>query len=57
MHTNLGIIWVECKYLINLMDRPPIMWVGLRWYQKGSNNKWTYDHTDHLTIDLELFAY
>ena len=25
----------------------------LTWYQKGTNNKWTYDHIDHLMIDLE----
>ena len=29
------------------------MLIGLCWYQKGPNNKWTYDLTDHLMIDLE----
>lgn len=27
--------------------------IGLCWYQKGANNKWTYDLTDHLMVDLE----
>ena len=26
---------------------------ALCWYQKGTNNKWTYDFINHLMIDLE----
>ena len=28
------------------------MEIGLCWYQKGTNNKWTYDLMDHLVVDL-----
>jgi hypothetical protein len=27
--------------------------IGLCWYEKGTNNKWTYDLIDHLMINLE----
>jgi hypothetical protein len=26
---------------------------GLCWYKKGTNNKWTYDLTNNLMVDLE----
>ena len=29
------------------------MEIGLYLYQKGTNNKWTYDFTDHLMVELE----
>ena len=29
------------------------MHVGVCWYQKGTNNKWTYDLTDHLMVEQE----
>jgi hypothetical protein len=29
------------------------MEIGLCWYKKGTNNKWTYDLTEHLMLDLE----
>ena len=29
------------------------MEIGLCWYQQGTNNKWTYDLTDYLMVDLE----
>ena len=35
------------------MDHSSNMKVGLSWYKKGTNNKWTYDLTNHLIIDLE----
>jgi hypothetical protein len=27
--------------------------IDLCWYQKETKNKWTYDLTDHLKVDLE----
>ena len=27
--------------------------IGLCWYQNETNNKWTYDLTDHLMVDLK----
>ena len=30
------------------------MEIGLCWYQKETNNEWTYDLTDHLMVDLEI---
>ena len=38
--------------LIDLMDHPSNMEIGLYWYQ-GSNNKWTYNLPYHLIVDLE----
>ena len=29
------------------------MQIGLCCYQKGTNNKWTFDLTTHLMVDLE----
>ena len=29
------------------------MKIGLCWYKNGTDNKWTYDLIDHLTMDLE----
>lgn len=37
----------------DLMDHPSNMEIDLYWYQKGINNKWTYDLTHHLMVDLE----
>ena len=28
---------------IDLMSHPSKMKIGLSWYQKGTNNKWTYN--------------
>jgi hypothetical protein len=30
------------------------MEIGLCWYQNGTNNKWTYNFTNHLVVDLEM---
>jgi hypothetical protein len=38
---------------IDLMDHPSNMEIGLCWFQKGINNTWTYNLTDHLMIYLE----
>ena len=38
---------------IDLMDHPSNMEIGLCWYKKETNNKWTYDLMDHLMVDLE----
>ena len=35
------------------MDRPSNVEIGLCWYQKNANNKWTYDLTNHLMVDLK----
>ena len=35
------------------MDFPSNMEVGLCWPKKATNDKWTYDLTDHLMVDLE----
>lgn len=29
------------------------MEIGLSWYQKGTNNQWTYNHSDYLMMDLQ----
>ena len=53
MSRKLGSRWLEYRDPIGLMDRPSNMDIGLCWYQKGTNNKWTYNLTIHLMIDLE----
>jgi hypothetical protein len=35
MHRKLGTHWVDYRDLIDLMDGPSNMEMGLRWYQKG----------------------
>ena len=44
---------MEYRNPINLMDNPSNMKIGLCWYQKGTNNKLTYDLTYHSMVDLE----
>ena len=44
---------VEYRDPTDLMDRPSNMEIGLSWFQKGTNNKWTYNLMDHLMADLE----
>ena len=29
------------------------MEIGLCWYQKGTYNKWTYNLTNHLMVDIK----
>ena len=53
MWRKFGDCWVEYRYPMVLMDRPPNMEIGLCRYQKGANNKWTNDFTDHFMVDLE----
>ena len=53
MHRKLGNHWVECKDPVDLMDRQSNMYIDLHWYQKGTNNKQTCNHTNHLMLDLE----
>ena len=50
---KIGNCWLECRDLINLMDCPSNMRIGVCWYQKGTNNKWTYKLTYHFMVDLE----
>jgi hypothetical protein len=51
MHRKIGNRGVE--YRDDFMDRSSNMEIGLCRYKKGNNNKWTYDHADHLMVDLE----
>ena len=44
---------VEYRDLIDLMDHLANIKIGLCWYRKETNNKWTYDLTDHLMEALE----
>ena len=53
MCRKLGNHWVEYMDPIDFMDRPSNMEIGLWWYKKGANKKWTYDLTDHLLVNLE----
>ena len=51
------VVIVGYRNPIDSMDYPSNMEIGLRWYQKGTNNKWTYNLTNHLMVDLEtIFA-
>ena len=53
MHNFDGNLWVEYRDPINLMDLSSNMEIGLIcWYEKGTNNKWTYNLIDHLMVDL-----
>ena len=53
MHRKFGFRWVEYRDPIELMKHPSSMEIGLCWNHKGTNNKWTYDCTYHLMVDLE----
>ena len=53
MHGKFGNRLVKYRYPIDLMDRSSNMEIGACWYQKGANNKWTYNLTDRLMVDLE----
>ena len=53
MRKRFGNRWVEYIDPIGLMDRPSNMEIGLCWYGKGTNSKWTYDLTYHLMVELE----
>ena len=53
MLTNFGNSCVKYSNPIDLMDRQPNTEIGSCWYQQGTNNKWTYDLTNHLIVDLE----
>ena len=54
MRRKFGNHWMDYRDPIDLMDRSSNVKIGLCWYQKGANNKWTYDLTDHLMLDLEI---
>ena len=56
MHTNFDNHWVEYRDPIHLMNRPPNMEIGFWWYKKETNNKWAYDHTNHLMKSLNVIA-
>ena len=46
MHREFDNRWMEFTDLIDLMDCPSNMGIDLCWYQKGTNNKWTYKVTN-----------
>ena len=56
MHRKFGNCWVEYRDPIDLMDHPSNMRIGLCWYKKGTTNKWTYDLTNFLIINLETIT-
>ena len=43
----------ETRRMCNFLVILSYMEIGLNWYQKGTNNKWIYDLSDHLMVDLE----
>ena len=47
---------VEYRDPIDFVDHPSNMKIGLSWFQKGTNNKWTYNLMDHLMADLEAIT-
>ena len=53
MHRRFGNRWVEYQDPIDLMYHSSNMEIGLYWYWKGSNNKYAYDLTKHLMVDLQ----
>ena len=53
MWRKIGNRWVEHRDPINLMDCSSNMEIGLCWCRKETNNKWTYNHIDHLMKNLE----
>ena len=53
MLRNLGNSCVKYSNPIDLMDRQSNMEIDLCWYRQGTNNKWTYNLTNHLIVDLK----
>ena len=53
MCRKFGNHWVEYRDPIDLMDWSSSMEIGVCWYQEGTKNKWTYDLTYHLMVDLK----
>ena len=51
MFRKFGNHWVEYRDPIDLMECSSTMEIGLCWYQKGANSKWTYDLTYHIMVD------
>lgn len=54
MHRKIANKWVEYRELIDLLERPSHMEIGLCWYQKDHGSLWTYDLTYHIMVDLEI---
>ena len=47
-YTTFVLVW-QCHQTLQYF-----FYIGLCWYQKGTDNKWTYvDRTDRLVVDLE----
>ena len=44
---------MEYRDPVDLMDLPSNMKIGLCWYRKGIDNKWTYNLPVHLMAYLE----
>ena len=55
MHATIWIKHLENAMLqvLGLQVLESSIEIGLRWYKKWTNNKWTYVLTDHLMLDLE----
>ena len=45
--------WIEYIDPVDLLDRPNNVEVGLCWYQKSAELKWSYDLTDHTMVELD----
>ena len=45
--------WVEYRNPVDLLDRPNNVEVGLYWYQKSAELKWSYDLTNHTMVELD----
>jgi hypothetical protein len=52
MCRKFGNCWLEYGNPLDSMDYPSTMEIGLYWYSKRTN-KWTYNLSDHLMVDLE----
>ena len=53
MRKKFGNHWVEFTDPLDLIYRPSNVEIGSCWYQERVNNKWTYDFTDQLMVDLK----
>ena len=50
MHRKFDDCWVEFRGPIDLMCHPSNMKINLCWYEKDTNNKWSYNLTNHLVV-------
>ena len=50
---EIGNRWIEYPQLIDFLDRPSNMEIGLCWYQNKNGSLWTCDWMDHLMVELK----